>query len=91
VRAALGAGRPDIFRLVLSQAALLMAIGIGAGLVAAIFVTRLMQGLVYGVGTFDPQTFLGVILLLALIGLVANYLPARKAMQINPTLALREE
>jgi len=50
-----------------------------------------MQGLIYGVGTADPQTFLGVIVLLVLIGLVANYLPARRAMKINPTMALREE
>jgi putative ABC transport system permease protein len=91
VRAALGARRLDIFRLVLAEASLLIAIGIGAGLVAAFFVMRLMQGLVYGVGTADPQTFLGVILLLTLISLTANYLPARRAMNINPTLALREE
>ncbi len=91
VRAALGARRLDIFRLVLAEATQLMAIGIGAGLFASLFLTRLMQGLVYGVGTADPQTFLGVIVLLVLIGLVANYLPARRAMSINPTMALRDE
>jgi FtsX-like permease family len=91
VRAALGARRLDIFRLVLAEATQLMAIGIGAGLFASLFLTRLMQGLVYGVGTADPQTFLGVIVLLVLIGLVANYVPAHRAMNINPTMALREE
>lgn len=91
VRAALGARRFDIFRLVLAEAAQLMAIGIGTGLFASLFLTRLMQGLVYGVGTTDPQTFLGVIVLLILIGLVANYVPAHRAMNIDPTMALREE
>jgi putative ABC transport system permease protein len=91
VRAALGAQRLDIFRLVLGEATKLMAIGIGAGLFASFCLTHLMQGFVYGVGTADPQTFLGVITLLVLIGLVANYLPAQRAMNINPTMALREE
>ena len=68
-----------------------MGIGIAAGLFAAFCLTHLMQGLIYGVGTADPQTFLGVIVLLVLIGLVANYLPARRATKINPTMALREE
>jgi putative ABC transport system permease protein len=91
VRAALGARRLDIFRLILAEATQLMAIGIGDGLFASLFLTRLMQGLVYGVGTADPQTFLGVIVLLVLIGLIANYVPAHRAMNINPTMALREE
>ena len=91
VRAALGARRLDIFRLVSGEATKLMGIGIAAGLFAAFCLTRLMQGLVYGVGTADPPTFLGVIVLLVLIGLVANYLPAHRAMNINPTMALREE
>lgn len=91
VRAALGAQRLDVFRLVLGEATKLMGIGVGFGLVASFCLMHLMQGFVYGVGTADPQTFLGVILLLMLIGFVANYLPAHRAMNINPTLALREE
>jgi len=91
VRAALGAQRLDIFRLVLGEATKLMGIGIAAGLFAAFCLTHLMQGFVYGVGTADPQTFLGVILVLVLIGFIANYLPAHRAMQINPTMARREE
>jgi putative ABC transport system permease protein len=91
VRAALGARRFDIFRLVLSEATRLMGIGIAAGLFASFCLTHLMQGLVYGVGTADPQTFIGVIVLLLLIGLIANYLPAHRAMNINPTIALRED
>jgi putative ABC transport system permease protein len=91
VRAALGAQRLDVFRLVLGEATKLMGIGVGSGLVASFCLMHLMQGFVYGVGTADPQTFLGVILLLVLIGFVANYLPAHRAMNINPTMALREE
>jgi putative ABC transport system permease protein len=91
VRAALGARRFEIFHLVLTETAKLMGIGIAAGLFASFCLTHLLQGLLYGVGTTDPQTFLGVILVLGLIGLLANYLPARRAMNLNPTLALREE
>jgi putative ABC transport system permease protein len=91
VRAALGARRFDIFRLVLGEATKLMGIGIAAGLLAAFCLTHLIQGLIYGVGTADPLTFLGVVALLLLIGLIANYLPAHRAMNINPTMALREE
>jgi putative ABC transport system permease protein len=91
VRAVLGAQRLDIFRLVLGEATKLTGIGIAAGLFAAFCLTHLMQGFVYGVGTADPQTFLGVILVLVLIGFIANYLPAHRGMQINPTMARREE
>jgi putative ABC transport system permease protein len=91
VRAALGARRFDICRLVLGQATKLMTIGITAGMVTALCLTHLLQGLLYGVGTTDPQTFIGVIVLLVLIALIANYLPVRRAMNINPTVALREE
>ncbi len=91
VRATLGARRFDICRLVLGQATKLMTIGITAGMVTALCLTHLLQGLLYGVGTTDPQTFIGVIVLLVLIGLIANYLPVRRAMNINPTVALREE
>lgn len=91
VRAALGARRLDILRLVLGEASKLMGVGIAAGLFASFCLTHLMQGLIYGVGTADPQTFLGVVTLLVLIGLIANYLPAHRAMNINPTMALREE
>jgi putative ABC transport system permease protein len=91
VRAALGAQRLDIFRLVLGEATKLMGIGIAAGLFAAFWLTHLMQGLIYGVGAADPLTFTGVVAVLLLIGLIANYLPAYRAMNINPTMALREE
>jgi ABC-type antimicrobial peptide transport system permease subunit len=91
VRGALGARRFDIFGLVLVEAVKLMGVGITAGLFASFCLTRLLQSLVYGVGTADPLTFVGVSILLVLIGLIANYLPVWRAMNINPTLALRDE
>ena len=91
VRGALGARRFDIFGLVLVEAVKLMGVGITAGLFASFCLTRLLRSLVYGVGTADPLTFVGVSILLLLIGLIANYLPVWRAMNINPTLALRDE
>jgi len=73
------------------EATKLMGIGIAAGLFAAFYLTHLMQALIYGVGTADPLTFLGVVAVLLFIGLIANYVPANRAMNINPTMALREE
>jgi predicted permease len=90
VRSALGASRFEIFRFVLVKAARLMAIGIIIGLCASFCVGGLLQSLLYGVAPADPGTLLGVSLLLLAIGLIANYLPARRAMRISPTAALRE-
>jgi hypothetical protein len=90
VRSALGASRFEIFRLVLVRAVRLMAIGIIIGLCASFCVGGLLQSLLYGVAPADPGTLLGVSLLLLSIGLIANYLPARRAMRISPTVALRE-
>ena len=91
VRAAVGAQRFDLFRLLLVEAFKLIGLGIGVGLVAALCLMQLMQSLLYGVGTSDPQTFIGVIVLLVGVGLFANYLPARRAMRIDPVVALRQE
>ena len=90
VRSALGASRFEIFRFVLLRAARLMAVGIIIGLCASFCVSGLLQSLLYGVAPADPETLLGVSLLLLSIGLIANYLPARRAMRISPTVALRE-
>ena len=67
------------------------AIGIGIGLVASIAVTRAIQSLLVGVTPTDPTTFVGVSLLLAAVALVASYVPARRAAQVDPLLALRSE
>jgi putative ABC transport system permease protein len=91
VRAAVGAQRSDVFRLLLVEAARLIGAGIGLGLLAALGLMQLMQGLLYGVGAADLETFLAVIAILTGVGLLANYLPTRRAMKIDPVIALRQE
>lgn len=91
VRAALGARPGDIFGLVLRRGIKLTATGVGIGIAAAFFVTRLMRSLLFGVGPFDPLTFGGVALLLMLVALAACYFPAHRATRIDPMVALRFE
>jgi predicted permease len=91
VRIALGAGRGQILRMVLWQGGALAGAGIGAGLAAAWMTTRLMAGFLYGVRAADPATFAAVALLLMLVALAACYIPAARAMQVDPMEALRYE
>jgi putative ABC transport system permease protein len=91
VRLALGAQRRDLLRLVLGQGARLALIGVGIGLAAALILTRLMTMLLYRVSATDPLTFAAVAILLAIIALLACYIPARRALQLDPTVALRYE
>jgi putative ABC transport system permease protein len=91
IRMALGAQRRDVFRLVVEQALKLTGFGIGIGLAGAFGVTRLMASQLYGLSATDPLTFIGVAFLLALVALAAGYLPARRAMQVDPIVALRYE
>jgi putative ABC transport system permease protein len=91
VRVALGATPTDILRLVLSSGVPLVALGLLSGLAAAVAATRALGTLVFGVSHADPATFAGAGLLLALIALVAHYVPIRRAMRIDPALALRQE
>ena len=91
IRMALGAQRRDVFRLVVEQALKLTGFGIGIGLAGAFGVTRLMASQLYGLSATDPLTFIGVAFLLALVALAAGYLPARRAMQVDPMVALRYE
>ncbi len=91
IRVALGAEGRDISRMVVVQGARLALLGVGIGLAASLLLTRLMQGLLYGVSAGDPLTLAGTALLLTLVALVACFAPARRATQIDPLVALRHE
>ncbi|MFN2622717.1 MAG: ABC transporter permease [Chthoniobacterales bacterium] len=91
IRLALGAQRSDIFRLIVGGGMKIVGIGIVIGLLAAFIFTRLLATLLYGVGPTDPVTFGFVVMVLAAVALLANYLPAHRAMRVNPTVALRYE
>jgi putative ABC transport system permease protein len=91
IRVALGARSTQVLGLILRQGMRLVAAGGVIGVAAALGLTRLMQSLLYGVAAADPLTFAGVALLLALAGLLACYVPARRAARIDPMVALRCE
>jgi putative ABC transport system permease protein len=91
VRVALGAKRREVLKLVLGQGLVLTGIGIAVGMGAALAVTRVMSSLLYGVSTTDPLTFILVPLLLTGVALAASFVPARRAMKVDPMVALRYE
>ncbi len=91
IRMALGAARGDVFRLVLSQAAILVLIGIGLGMIGAMAAGRTLQAVLYGVGALDIPAFAAAIIGLACIALIACFLPARRATRVDPVVALRAE
>jgi len=91
LRMALGGRRLDVLRLVVGQGMKMAMIGALAGLLASLALTRLMKGLLYGVSSSDPLTFIAVTLLLATAALVACWIPARRATKVDPMIALRCE
>jgi ABC-type antimicrobial peptide transport system permease subunit len=91
IRVALGAQQSDVMRWVLGAGARMALAGVGIGIAAALPLTRLMTNLLYGVSATDPETFLGVAFLLTFIALGACYIPARRAMRVDPMVALRHE
>jgi len=91
IRIALGAQRSDIFRLVLGHGMKLALIGICIGLAASLGLTHLMASQLYGLSATDPLTFAGVALALALVALLACYVPARRGSRMDPMVALRHE
>jgi putative ABC transport system permease protein len=91
IRVALGAQRRDVLEMVLNEGLSLTLPGVAAGLLAALGLTRLLGSLLYGVSATDPLALGGVALLFALVALTACYVPARRAMRVDPAMALREE
>jgi predicted permease len=91
IRMALGAGRGDMLKLVVRQGMLLSGIGIVIGLAASFGLNRLLAGLLFGVKTTDPITYAAVAAILISVAILASYIPARRATQIDPMIALRYE
>jgi len=91
VRMALGAQTADVRGMILAQTIKLTVLGVAIGLAGAFVVARFLTSLLFGVGTHDPVTFFGVALLLILVAVVAAYVPARRAMRVDPIVALRYE
>ncbi|MCI0569004.1 MAG: ABC transporter permease [Acidobacteria bacterium] len=91
IRVALGARPRDVLKMILREGAVLIVVGVGAGAAGALGVARLLSKFLFGVSATDPLTFVMVSLLLAGVGLLACYLPARRASQVDPMVALRFE
>jgi putative ABC transport system permease protein len=91
VRMALGAQVADVRGMILRHTLKLTLMGVGLGLAGALLVARFLASLVFGVGTYDAGTFCGVALLLVLVALGASWIPARRAMRVDPMVALRHE
>src|SRR6267154_2671209 len=91
IRMALGGQGEDILRLILGQGTKLALIGVAIGIAAALGLSRFLSGLLYGVKPTDPLTFLGVTIMIVLVTLLACYIPARRAMRVDPMVALKYE
>ena len=89
IRLALGAASTDVLRLVVGKGAALAAVGLGAGLAAALGLTRLLRGMLFGVTATDPTAFMVVALITSAAVVLASYVPARRAMRVPPVMAMR--
>jgi putative ABC transport system permease protein len=91
IRVALGAQRGDVMKLVIAQGMKLALIGTVLGLAASLALTRLIKSLLFGVSPADPLAFTAAVLTLAIVALLACYIPARRAAKVDPMLSLRCE
>jgi ABC-type antimicrobial peptide transport system permease subunit len=91
IRVALGASRGDVLRLILMQGVQLTILGLALGLILALGLTRFLGGMLYGVSATDPATVASVLAILGCIAVLACYLPAHRAMRVNPVAAIREQ
>jgi putative ABC transport system permease protein len=89
IRMSLGADRGRVQRMILGEGGLLLAVGLGLGVAGAYFGSGVLRGLLFGVQPHDPLTFAGVAMLMAVIGLLACWIPALRASRVDPAIAMR--
>jgi putative ABC transport system permease protein len=91
IRMALGANHWDVLKMILREMAKIAVAGTLAGVIITMILARVMQGVLFGVSPYDPTIFAGVSILLILVAMFASYVPARRAMRVDPLVALRYE